>query len=169
MTRTFEELAGQELDALYQGALFLSGGNARGAETLLVQSITAAFEEYPYEIQISSVERRLEARLVRSFLKHVTGGPPAPSQANPGRVTLPPGSFDGLDSRQLFRAAGAVPAWPRAALWLVLLRRWSYAEAASAMGLERDALVDLLRYRDALIQAVLGSSHRSTGLMGRGG
>lgn len=43
MSRTFEELASQQPDALYQGALFLSGGLQEGAKRLLVDAITLAF------------------------------------------------------------------------------------------------------------------------------
>ena len=43
MARTFEELATPELDALYQGALFLSGGEPSGAEYLVVEAVTLSF------------------------------------------------------------------------------------------------------------------------------
>ena len=96
MGRTFEELAAQELDALYQGALFLSGGNARGAEALLIEAVTLAYQEHPYQQDIALVERWLEARLVRAFLKNVGDGPgPLPSEAD-ARVSLAEGTFEDL-------------------------------------------------------------------------
>ena len=60
-------------------------------------------------------------------------------------------------------AAAAVP-WPaRAALWLVLLRRWSYADAAGLMEVDREMLKTLLRYRDTLMGAILGGGKSRSG------
>ena len=167
MGRAFEELAAQELDGLYQGALFLSGGNARGAETLLIEAVTLAYEEHPYESEIASVERWLEARLVRAFLKRVSGGPaPLPIDLE-RRVDLAEGTFESLGATELFAAARAVPPWPRAALWLVMLRRGSYADVASAMGLQLGAVPELLRYRDVLMKEIIGRERSRNGSTGR--
>lgn len=161
MSRTFEELASDELDALYQGALFLSGGSAQGAERLLVESVTLAFEEHTRDSDIASVERWLEARLVRSFLRHVTEDlPPLPPETAK-RLTLDASTFDDLGSQELFDAAAALPPLPRAALWLVLLRRWSYQDTADALGVRLEQVSPLLGYRDVLIQAMVGSRRRA--------
>ncbi len=157
MPHAFEELASEELDALYQGALFLAGGNTRDAERLLVDSVTLAFREHARETDIASVERWLEARLVRSFLKQLTDGPTLLPEETARRVALEPGALDAIGSQQLFEAAAALPAWPRAAVWLVLLRRWSYQDAASAMGVDRDDVPGLLRYRDLLVRELIAS------------
>jgi len=168
MSRTFEELTSEELDALYQGALFLAGGNTRGAESLLVESVTLAFREHAFEVEIASFERWLETRLVRSFLKHLSDGPGDVSPAVVRRMGLGQASFGNTGSAQLFRAAGAIPAWPRVALWLVLLRRWSYEETAVALGVEKAVLVDLLRYRDVLMKEMIGPTRRGNGARGVG-
>jgi DNA-directed RNA polymerase specialized sigma24 family protein len=158
MSRTFEELAGDELDALYQGALFLSGGNARGAESLLVEAVTLAFEEHATDTDHAAVQRWLEARLVRSFLRHLREGPTQLPESTARRVALDPATFESLGSRELFAAAAALPAWPRAALWLVLLRRWSYLDAAAAMDIDAGSIEELLGYRDVLLQEMMSSS-----------
>ena len=159
MSRAFEEVASEELDALYQGALFLTGGNSRSAERLLVDAVTLAFREHAQETDIASAERWLEARLVRSFLKHLTEGPTGLPEEAARRVALDPGTFDAIGSQQLFEAAAKLPAWARAAVWLVLLRRWSYRDAASAMGVDRDAIPGLLRYQDVLVKELIASKH----------
>lgn len=163
MSRTFEELAGQELDALYQGALFLSGGNERGAEGLLVDAVALAFQEHAHSVDPDHVQRWLEVRLVRAFLRQLTPGPTQLPAGAARRLELAPGTFDSLQARQLFEAAATLPAWPRAALWLVLLRRWSYGDAAEAIGVSKDALVELLRYRDVLIREMMSSARGRLG------
>jgi len=158
MSRTFEELAGNELDALYQGALFLSGGNAQGAEQLLVEAVTLAFKEHPTQADPDSVQRWLEARLVRAFLRHLREGPTRLAESTAQRLALDPSTFESLGSEELFAAAGSLPAWPRAALWLVMLRRWSYAEASDALGIDIELIEALLKYRDVLLQEMMSSS-----------
>ena len=158
MPRTFEELATGELDALYQGALFLSGGDPRGAEHLLVDAVTLAFKEHTAESEPAAIQRWLEARLVRSFLRHLRDGPTPLPEATVRRVALDPETFEALGPGELFAAAGTLPGWPRAALWLVLLRRWSYGDAADAMNVDSEAMEMLLGYRDTLVQEMLSSS-----------
>ena len=67
-----------------------------------------------------------------------------------------PEIFAGLDAPGLHTAAGAVPWAARAALWLVLLRRWRYADASTVMGVDEEVLKDLLGYRHTLMGAILG-------------
>jgi DNA-directed RNA polymerase specialized sigma24 family protein len=158
MSRTFEEVAGGELDALYQGALFLAGGNPHGAEPLLVETVSLAFKEHAVDMEAGVVQRWLEARLVRAFLRNVKDGPQHLPEDTALRVSLDPDTFESLGSDELFSAAAVLPAWPRAALWLVLLRRWSYHDAASAMGVDEGSMDGLLRYRDVLLAEMLSSS-----------
>ena len=157
MSRAFEEVASEELDALYQGALFLSGGDPGGAEQLLVDAMTLAFKEHTQESDPGSVERWLEARLVRTLLRQVTDDPKPRPHASVPRVALDSGTFDGVGPQALFEAAAAVPTWARAALWLVVLRRWSYQDAATVMGVDRDSIPGLLGYRDVLIKEMIAS------------
>ena len=84
-------------------------------------------------------------------------GPTLLPEETARRGALEPGTFDAIGSQQLFEAAAKLPAWPRAAVWLVLLRRWSYRDAASAMGVDRDAIPGLLRYRDVLVEELIAS------------
>lgn len=143
------------MDALYQGAMFLSGGNPGGAEHLLIEAVTLAFTEHPDQDR-GDTERWFEARLVRSFLRYVKEGPLQLPASTVDRLALEPGTFDALGADELFLAAAQIPPWPRAALWLVLLRRWSYADAAAALELDVVEMEPLLGYRDVLMRAVLG-------------
>ncbi|MDA0328144.1 MAG: hypothetical protein O2958_03955 [Gemmatimonadetes bacterium] len=157
MSRTFEELAGTELDALYQGALFLAGGNPRGAEELLVNAVTLAFKEHERDAGPNEIRRWLEARLVRSFLRHLREGPLVLPEDTARRVALDPVTFESLGSTELFAAAAVLPPRPRAALWLVLLRRWSYADAASILEVDVADLEKLLGYRDVLMREIMSA------------
>ena len=163
MSRTFEEMASRELDSLYQGALFLSGGEPRVAERLLVDTMTSSFREHARGSAGDSIQPWLEARLVQQFLGGVDQGP-APLR-RPGDRSLHV-AFEELGADTLFAAAASLPFWPRAAVWLVLLRRWSYADACDALNVDRDVLDDLLRYRDVLMTEVLRASRRQTGTDG---
>jgi DNA-directed RNA polymerase specialized sigma24 family protein len=166
MAQTFEELVGSELDSLYQGALFLSGGNRQGAERLLVEAVTLAFQEHVPDTQIGDVRRWLEARLARAFLRAVREGPRTLPAETIRRISLDSDTFDLLDADSLYEAAASLPPGPRVALWLVLLRRWGYAEAAQVLGVDDDAFDVLLGYRDVLLQQMLG--RRRDGRTGTG-
>jgi len=143
------------MDALYQGALFLAGGDLGGAEHLLVDTVTLAFKEHPSE-DLEDTQRWFEARLVRSFLRYVKDGPLQLPTSTLDRVALDPATFDSMGADELFVAAAKIPPWPRAALWLILLRRWSYEDSASVLNLELSELEVLLAYRDVLMQEALG-------------
>ena len=163
MARTFEEVAGRELDSLYQGALFLSGGRPWVAEKMLVDAMTTSFREQGKDMPDGAVERWLEGRLVQQFLIGVELGPLPVRAVGEGSVR---GPFDGLEAETLFAAAGALPPWARAAVWLVLLRRWTYAEACEALAVNLEVLEDLLRYRHQLMTEILRSSPRGNGTDG---
>ena len=147
MSRTFEEMASRELDSLYQGALFLSGGKPWMAEKLLVETMTSSFREHGKAMPEGAVDHWLEGQLVQQFLLGVELGPSE-------------------EADTLYAAAAALPPWPRAAVWLVLLRRWSYAEARVALAVDLDVLEDLLRYRDQLMTEILRASPRGNGTDG---
>ena len=153
MARTFEELTGEGLDTLYQGALFLTGGHREGAEHLLVEALTVAYR-HSRGAENPTAVGWLEARLISAFLA---------GASRPDTVLLPSSGAEGLDSSALdeigpeamFLAAGTLPPLSRAALWLVLVQRWSYADAADALAITTERLRELLRYRDALLEAML--------------
>ena len=157
MSRTFEDITSGELDALYQGALFLSGGDIGGAERLLVDAVTLAFREHAAEAEPDATRRWLEARLVRAFLRLERAGPTPLVDEPAGRPRVDPAVFESFAADDLFRAARRLPAWPRAILWLVLFRRWSYADAARVLDVDIDVVQDLLGYRDVLMREMIGS------------
>ena len=153
MGLTFEELAGEGLDTLFQGALFLSGGRDREAERLLVDCLTLAYRESRNEV-VPTVVRWLEERLVRSFLARESGAEDdAERQATP--TAFDASTLQDIGPAAMFAAAGVLPPWPRAALWLVLVQRWPYCEAADALEVSPDHLRELLRYRDVLLTTLL--------------
>jgi DNA-directed RNA polymerase specialized sigma24 family protein len=159
MARTFEELTGEGLDTLYQGALFLTGGHRDDAEHLLVDALTLAYRlsrgaEDPVAV------RWLEARLARAFFAGASGPHPRMPAAI-GAAAPDPSVLEGIGPEAMFLAAGTLPPRPRAALWLVLVQRWPYADAAEALGVTTERLRELLQYRDALLAALLGAPSRS--------
>lgn len=158
MTRTFEESAGSEMDALYQGALFLSGGDPTRAEGLVVDAITLAFDEHAADIDVRQTRRWLEARLIRAYLREVTISATAEAPAPLDRRGIEPEAFDELGPEELFAAAATLPPGPRAALWLVLLRRWSHSDAARAMKIDAASVERLLGYQDVLMRELIGRS-----------
>jgi DNA-directed RNA polymerase specialized sigma24 family protein len=135
MLRTFEEKVGEELDSLYRAALFLCARDRRCAEELLIHTMTHSVRAHAVEAGAEPFERWLEVRLVRQFLDHATNAPVA---------------------------AQVFPAQPRAALWLVYLRGWSYDDAASALGVDGSTLKELLLYRDLLLQEIVGPGSGAT-------
>jgi len=167
MSQTFEELATGEIDGLYQGALFLAAGDEVEAEQLLIETLGRSFSRFHSGDSTDDMRRWLEGKMVSTFM-----------ESHPRETTLPAegprrhnvnasheSAFSSLDAQGLHAAAGDVPWSARAALWLVLLRRWGYEDAAGAMGVERHALKSLLEFRHTLISAILGG-HRG-GAAGR--
>jgi len=162
MHRTFEELAGQEIDGLYHGALFLKAGEEAAAEDLVLWTLTCASQSFRRGLSHSDASRWLEDRLVRAFLAgeaplHSVDGPI--DGAEPVRV--PSAVPAEIDPQALFMAAERVPARARAALWLVIFRRWTYDDASLALDTDPGNLKDLLSYRHVLLTALMrGSSEQ---------
>lgn len=160
--RTFEEQTAAELDGLYQGALFLTAGDARRAEVVLVEAVTSSFRDPAHPAEPEAFRRQLEARLANVFLRRSRNRRPRrldhPRLARARTPTL-----GGLEPEELHRAAASVPPPGRVALWLVLFRRWSYADAAECMGVDRAQLVDLLRYRDTFVASLFAGTNRVAG------
>ena len=63
-----------------------------------------------------------------------------------------------IDPEALLKAAANLPPLARAAIWLVVFRRWSYDEASSVLETGADGLKDLLRFRQVLLTAVVQRS-----------
>lgn len=155
MTRALEEQLGTELDALWQAALFLSGGDDRRAEAMLVDTVSSASDDYSGALEWDAAPDLLEQYLVRRFFQ---SSPPLGARPVPGGERDLPAAR--LDVDTLLEDAGAIPPRPRAALWLVIVRRKSYAEAAEILDIEGEALQRLLQYRDAFMAQTFGRSAR---------
>ena len=165
---TFEELASRELDGLWHGALFLSAGDQHAAEQLLERALRHALASLRATGRPEHAQKWLEARLVGAFLETPAGPalevgrwhwpwsarqkPSAPVEPRPDpRVTL------------LFDAARTIPADARAALWLVVFRRWKPDEAAGVLLVEPGAAHALLEQRVMLTHALVsGLPHSAT-------
>ena len=149
MPKTFEERTGEGLDTLYQGALFLTGGHHEEAERLLVDALTLAYRQSRAAGDPVAV-RWLEARLVRAFLAGASEPDPQMPSAR-GAAAPDLSVLEGIGPDAMFLAAGTLPPRPRAALWLVLVQRWPYADAAEALTISTERLRELLQYRDDLL------------------
>ncbi|GMR12286.1 MAG: hypothetical protein BMS9Abin29_0475 [Gemmatimonadota bacterium] len=154
MSHTFEELAGSEVDGLFQGALFLQAGDEAAAEDLLVWTLTKAFHGFRETGGGESPDQWLEGRLVHEFLALLPNSSAAP-QVHTADLNRRLQRVGSVDPGVLHKAAGQVPARARAALWLVVLRRWTYDEASAALHTNTEELKDLLRFRHTLMSAVL--------------
>jgi len=137
---TFEEFIVRELDGLYAGALFLTAGHEKPAEELVIRTSRRAFHAFRAEEAQDPPERWLEERLVAEFLDSRI-----PEERN-GRMT----------GNELHEAMASMSARERCAVWLVVLRRWSYDRAAAAIGIDREGLRRLLRARSYLLEALHG-------------
>lgn len=169
MHQTLEELAAQHIDGLYRGALFLNAGEKPPAEDLVLWTLTGAFEEFRQIEEGGGVEHWLDGRLVAVFLARgvsdstddgstdaFSGGDFSTDDVSENSEP-PTGSLE-IDREALFRAAARMPPLARAAIWLVLFRRWSYDEASNVLDTGLDGLKDLLLYRHVLLAALVRTS-----------
>lgn len=153
MARTFEEHAAEALDELYQGALFLRGGCAAGAERLVVRALTHAFEQHSVVTRAEPVDRWLTRTLALTYLKRDGGdGPLGPRPSDSGSTALR--TFDDVDPNRLHLAAAALPPMARALIWLVVFQRWCPRDAAGALAVEPARVERALSYRDTLVAAL---------------
>jgi len=161
---TFEEKLGSRLDGLYAGALFLVGGDELAAQALLVDAVREAFRAFRRERPDEGTEEWFDAQLVGAFRRSVgtaweVGRVSVPAEVDPAEAASTDASPP--DFSALARAAARIPPRPRGAVWLVVLRRWSYAETARLLGLDPDELPELLAYRRLLAVPAAGGSGRS--------
>ncbi len=155
---TYEEHAGKALEVLYPGALFLNAGDQKAAEQLLIDTMASSFHEWddPVEPTVQWFEARMAARFGASVQP-----PPAEGPASAHLTPVPT-----VRREDLLAAVAAIPEGARAALWLVLLRQWSYADATKALGVTPESLRQMLEYRHALTRQLLGRSSRNEGTQG---
>lgn len=164
--RTFEERVGRELDSLYQAALFLHAGSRSAAEGHLLEALRRSFPDDPVSTLGldpdpglgSSFARWIEGRLVADFFRSVQGsGVPRRVRSHP----IPTSSASPMSAGELCAAALHVAPEARAVLWLVVIRRWAYAETAETLGIPIEKVRELLTARSDLNRA-LGRSARAT-------
>lgn len=160
MGQTFEELIGPEIDGLYRGALFLTGGEPDEAERLLTDTLTGSFRAF----RASQVTRgddfkaQLDDRLLERFVRTLPSDLPSPYR----HEALPATGIEELGAEAILARVATLPGWARAALWLVQFRRIGYESAGERLGVGPAELNDLLAYRSALVAAVEdGGSHRT--------
>ena len=160
MRETLEEFSGRHIDGLYHGALFLNGGEEPPAEDLVLWTLTGAFQEFRQLEEGSATERWIEQKLVEVFLARTVPGDDESTEgvgasADGAASHGPSSGAMEIDPEALFGAAAKMPPLARAAIWLVVFRRWSYGEASSVLGTDVEGLKDLLRYRQVLVTAVV--------------
>lgn len=143
MTRTIEDQVSLELDTLWQAALFLAGGEPRGAETLLVDTVAAASDSFLGATVVDGNADAVERFMVRRFFNETPWLPP-------GRTRRPEPDLP-HDVDALLRSAGSIPPRSRAALWLVVIRRKPYREGAEILGVDGKELRGLLEHRERLV------------------
>lgn len=167
MPETFEELVSRRLPGLYAAARFLAAGEDRVAEDLLADALAAAYSRHG---TWAWDRTGLECALVDEVLHRWRMGiPPAgrgetvdpKSRRDP--PWLPPADLANevladVDLTRFNRSARHLPVRARLAIWLVSLERWRYDAAADALGVEREELLDLLAWRDALLAEALATS-----------
>jgi DNA-directed RNA polymerase specialized sigma24 family protein len=151
------------LDGLYRGALFLNAGEEPPAEDLVLATMTGAFQEFRRIEEGSASEQWLEGKLVGAFLAHAASGSTEDvSMAGfPVDVASRQEPYTGaleIDPEELFRTGATMPPLARAAIWLVVFRRWPYREASRVLKTDSDGLKGLLRYRQMLLAAVVRGS-----------
>ncbi len=168
MRETLEEFTSRHIDGLYHGALFLNGGEEPAAEDLVLWTLTGAFQEFRQIEEGSASERWIERKLVEVFLARAVPGDDGSTDGDGFYVDAAAGQGPAsgaveIDPEALFGAAADMPPLARAAVWLVVFRRWTYGEASSVLGMDVDGLKDLLRYRQVLVTAIV---RRSVGRSG---
>lgn len=140
MKRTYEERIGDAVDALYDGALLLTGSRER-AEALVLDVVVEGARAYQGGVRPSNLEKWIVGRLFRQAVEfeRENGG-----LADPAPVVE---AFDGempdLENEEpsrldeMFRSTLLeLPLLRRAAVWLVGSMGFSYAEGADALGVE---------------------------------
>lgn len=137
MKPTFEEVVSAHLDDLYRGTLLLTGGESDEAENLLMDILRRASRAFARQ-RPASEERFLEAQVAGTLLdrgeRQGRGDGASPSPPGPGST-----------EEDIMHWMESLPPRERLAIWLVLVRRRSYAEAAEILSTDRSTIASLLR------------------------
>ncbi|MFQ5746923.1 MAG: sigma factor-like helix-turn-helix DNA-binding protein [Gemmatimonadota bacterium] len=162
--RTYEERIGDAVDALYDGALLLTGSRER-AEALVLDVVVEGARAYQGGVRPTNMEKWIVARLFRQAIEYEreNGGPDDATVAVEAADAVLP-DLTGQDPSRLdriFRAALLeLPLLRRAAVWLVGAMGFSYAEGAGALGIERGEFQALLYRARSEMQARLAVALR---------
>ena len=190
---TYEEKVSKALDVLYDGALLLTAQVDR-AESLVVSVVTGGVGGDHRALDADGFRKWIVARLVRQYIEYVDmtierSGDPEPEASE---LDLPPGAgapgrtgldelianFEHLDASSAERLGyhireqlGELDIDPRAAIWLVSVMCFTYAEAAAALGLRRVELREaLFRGRKELqVRLAIALQQEMPGRAGRAG
>ncbi len=160
MADTLEEHVLSSIDVLFQGARFLAGGTRRDAEQLLEDTVLTAYHG-TVRSGTPLDERGLSVLMARTFLAQMS----APS-ASPPNAALPSSSLD-LTADGIFEASARVSPRARAALWLVLVRRWRYADTCEALRMSEAELRECLVEAQGFMSAFRSVHHPDVGSAGR--
>jgi DNA-directed RNA polymerase specialized sigma24 family protein len=183
---TFEELVTRELDVLYDGAQLLTGEDAR-AEALVLSVVVDASRRYERGVDGFTFRKWIVSQLVQRYLDHLfeigelpdpaaqspigdRAESPVPDEAQMSHLLNNLASLDDAAPDELGtvvrRAMEALPVHLRAALWLVDMLEFTYAEAANTADLTLRELQDWLYRARRELQARLVLSLRD-GACGR--
>ncbi len=148
----FEEVLSRRLSSLFAFALFLAGDREDVAGELLTRAVGRAFEACLRGVEpVAALQVALVAEAV------TTRGPSSSAdRARPVRVTaLDRVRLGSVSPSRLRQAAARIPPEARAAIWLVVVERRTYADAARLLGTDESTLSSLLAWRDPLIRFAL--------------
>lgn len=157
----FEERVSAVLDALYDGAELLAEGTSR-AEALVIAVVVEAAREPTWPEAPEAFRSWILARLVQHYLDYATAFegsdgrpdgdavPTADRSEDPGAIAMAD-LVERLDREEperltetIRRCMRELPVRERAALWLVNVMEFPYAEAAAALEVRFRELRDLL-------------------------
>lgn len=167
-----EETVSAVLDTLFDGAVLLAGDPVR-AEALVVDATSGACDEYARAHDSRDFSTWIITRMIhRWFDAHGVNSLPAPADDGYGRgapsltnIITDLGRLEeqstGVLEVLVRRAMSELPLGQRAALWLVNVVGFSYADAARAVRSERARLVETLYAARRSLQYLLAAALRS--------
>lgn len=178
---TFEEKVSEALDALYDGADLLTGEPARAEALVIGVVVEAARAAHPPPLEPEDFRTWILGRLVRHYLDYIDASgdaEPRPAASVPDPAAAPAREETGalveglnrLDASapgrlgELIRGAmGELPVRERAAMWLVDVMEFGYADAARSLGIRLRVLRETLYRARRDLQLRLGAALREEG------
>jgi DNA-directed RNA polymerase specialized sigma24 family protein len=169
---TFEQLVSSRLSALYAGARFLAAGSEGAAEELLADGLVKASSRFgTWAWDPAGLERALVEEAVAGWRGALPGWKDTQPAPLPDALAnqLPPAvdvaaMLESAPIDSFYRAAVALPPRARAAIWLVVLERWTYDDVAKLLKVDREELLHLLSWRQVLLDSVLADTRMGRAL-----